>query len=160
MDDEWPEMPDEANIPDEESTSVNESFEYIEEPEEKKPRKKDGRKSANAKKNRKPNKGSFGEGGLGNENYRQRKPKPVEGEGFLRDLRHCLVNPAYQDKTPGEKLARKLYTHKPDRFMAKLDEYEEKERASLSAKTLDSGPDLGHDQAMKVLDRLLEEATR
>lgn len=143
MSDDWPIVP-------------NPDDEFDEQPIEK-PAKRDGRKGRNTKKNRKANSGTFGVGREPGE-VRSRPPKPVPGEGFLRDLRHCLINPAYQDKTPGEKLARKLYTAKPDRFMAKLDEYEAKEQDAK--KTITTGPDLGHDEAVRVLTRVLEEATK
>lgn len=120
------------------------------------PKKKDGRSSANAKKNRKAGPTAFGK--IDPHYYRKRPPKPVPGEGFLRDLRHCLINPKIQDRTPGEKLARKLFENQPAQFRKELKELEAEER-SAKDNTLNSGPDLGHDAACRVLDRLLAEAT-
>lgn len=122
------------------------------------PKKKDGRSAKSAKDGRKANSGSFSAGDDRAKNYRQIPPVPVEGTGILRDFRHCLVNPRIRDRTPGEKLARKILDSKPDRFLAELKELE-KEDVKSKEVSLSTGPDLGHDAAVRVLDRLLAEAT-
>jgi len=145
-DDGWPVIPDPESIPDE----------FDEQPVEK-PKKKDGRKGWNTKKNRKANSGSFVAGdGRSGDAPRKIPPKPVPGEGFLRDLRHCLINPKIRDRTPGEKIARQILVTKPLQFFERLEKLESEERSAKN-NVIDTGPDLGHDAAMRVLDRLLDQ---
>ena len=121
---------------------------------------RDGRSLKKAKDGRVANSGTIGspDRPAVGDPYRSRTPKPVEGVGFVRDLRHCLVNPAYLDRSPGEKMARRLFVQKPDRFMSELARLEGEERAS-KAELVVAGPDFGHDAAMRILDRLLAKAT-
>lgn len=124
-----------------------------------KPKKKDGRSSKKARDGRRATSGSFKKGEDGGDFYRNPDlQKPVPGEGFLRDLRNCLINPKCRDRTPGEKLARRMFDGNPAQFRKELKELEAEER-SAKDNTINSGPDLGHDAACRVLDRLLAEAT-
>lgn len=84
----------------------------------------------------------------------------VEGEGMLRAMRHVMENRgAHHDKTADEKIARMLFVKDKVKF---FDRYQELEAADaekhVGEKAVDTGPDLGHDAAVKVLNRLLKAA--
>ncbi len=86
----------------------------------------------------------------------------VRGTGFLKAYRHVLANEdSYHDRDEYEKLARKLYVEDYVKFMSKFEAAEALElNRSLEKKAEKSAPDLGHDAACKVLDRLLKEAAK
>lgn len=104
---------------------------------------------------RRANSGSFKKG---DSRQGKRRPRtPVEGTGLIRAFRHCLANPAYLDKTPDEKMARKIMEKNPDKFMARLEDLERQEMMDTKGDV--TVPDLGHDAAMRIIDRLLTEAS-
>lgn len=89
-----------------------------------------------------------------------KKRVPVKGEGLLRDMRHVLQNPRSHDKTAGEKACREWYGKDKKGFLLKANDLEELDRDRNRPKDETSGPDLGHDAACKVLDRLLKESAK
>lgn len=87
----------------------------------------------------------------------------VEGVGLLRAMRHVLRNSKAYDTTSEEQACRKWFDDDPKGFLLKSHDLEVAELdRTEKGKKADSnmGPDLGHDEACRVLDRLLKEAAK
>jgi hypothetical protein len=85
-------------------------------------------------------------------------PVPVEGEGLLAAMRHVLVNDRAHDRTPEQKLARRLLKDQAKFFdrMVSLEKVELKAKVAWrSAGNEDD--DLGEDLCLREIDRLLGE---
>ena len=101
--------------------------------------------------------------GWDNSRLGKKRPKPVrvevEGDGVLRAMRHVLANEAQFDTIELERTARRWKDDSPKDFMLKFESMESAEKASRPGGSSD-GPDLGHEAACKVLDRLLKECAK
>lgn len=83
----------------------------------------------------------------------------VKGTGLLRSMRHVIVNEdPRHDRSPMDRQARRWMEHDLNKFMLKFEEYESKEADRVGREKLVDEVDMGHDEACKVLDRLLKEA--
>lgn len=85
----------------------------------------------------------------------------VKGTGLMRAMRHVMINEdPRHDRSPMDRMARKWLDNDLHKFMTKFEAMEREEAERLGrAKDVDE-VDMGHDEAVKVLERLLKEAAK
>lgn len=80
---------------------------------------------------------------------------------LLRDLRHVYRRPKSKDKTQGQRMLRKLFEEKPDKFCYRLQkaeaEYQELSKQMQQPEKPEERQDLGHEKAMAALEKCLRE---
>ena len=85
----------------------------------------------------------------------------ARGQGLLKAVRHVVINDdPRHDRTPLERMARRWLESDLNKFMLRYEKMENEEAERLGTAKGEDEPDMGHDAACKVLDRLLKEAAK